>query len=318
MRKDRKKEVVIAVDIGATNLRTSLVDAVGTVHKKHVYSTPKKGDRGEDMTDFIIFCISGLLGELSTTESESFEIVSIGVSVAGPITPDRKGYIPTNVSFGNVPIVLPLTKKYDLPVEILNDTKAAVYAEWKVGHGKNRGGLGEVRNMCYITMSTGISGGVITQGQLALGRDGSFGHVGQISVESPVGYGDHDWESYMGGINILGFYNTWSLVHGDDPQSYESVPALFDAVESDPNLQDFMQVLSSINGQGLSNVIHAYNPEMIVIGGGVARNNWEILIKGLGKFIRKDIISETPGIVRTDLGDDISCIGVALYAFSRL
>jgi len=319
MMNDREKtSVVLAVDIGATNLRVALVDMHGSVCKKHTNSTPKKGDHGDELTDFVVMCISSLLDDMDTRECETYKIVSIGVSVAGPLLSDQKSYKPTNIHFGLVDIATPLIKKYALPVVLLNDTKAAVYAEWKIGKGRTFGGAYAAQNMCYITLSTGIGAGMILDGQLALGRDGSFGHVGQVSVNSPVCYGDHDWESYVGGINIAGFFAKWSAEKCQDASVYASATALFAAVEADSNVQEFMQIIKRINGQGLSNVIHAYNPELIVLGGSVAQHNWDLLTDGLHKHIRKDLIEVLPEIVLTDLGDDISCQGVALYAFDQL
>lgn len=298
-------KALIAVDIGATNLRTALVLSDGTVLKKNSLRSPQKGRGGMTVTKQVISQITAL--KIPT----KYEITAIGVSVAGPITNGGDGFNPTNLDFEYVPLVDPLHKKYNIPVSVVNDTNAAVYAEWSCGYGKG----GRVRNICYVTVSSGIGSGVIVGGYIALGRDGSFGEVGHCSVDVSYIDGQHDWEYYAAGTGIVRFYQSWCASRGVAPKKkYKTPKSLFAAQKKDVDLKSFFTELGKVNAQGVSNVVMSYNPSVIVFGGSVAQNNWESFIAGVRRHIRRDIISPLPQMRLTELGDDISLIGAAMYA----
>ncbi len=306
------RNLAIAVDVGGTNLRIAIVNEKGRIIAKNVVRTVRRGKSGQVVADQMIGEIKKLIGGKSVIKYKG-----IGVSIAGPIDYKKGASInPPNMNFNFVPIVEPIKKVFKLPVFISNDCNAAVLGEKYFGAGK------KIDNLVYVTMSSGIGGGAIINGNLLLGKDGSAAEIGHMVVDTEYNMlcscrkGRGHWEAYASGNNIPKFFRAWAKHEKIKNIKFDYHPAknIFEAArKKDKNALRFMEELGKINGRGISNVIAAYDPEMIVLGGAVALNNGNLVLKyaknNLDRFLR------LPKIKISVLGENAPLLGAAAYVF---
>jgi glucokinase len=310
MKKISSKNLAIAVDIGGTNLRTAIVNKSGKIIAKKVSFTPQKGRSGAIIAEKIREDVEELLKVVDKNK-----IRGIGVCIASPIDLERGGAVnPPNIGFKFVPVVQPLEKKLNLPVKIMGDCKSAILGEKYFGAGK------KVDNLVYVTISSGIGAGVIANGNIISGKDGNAGEVGHMIIDTIYSLpcrckrGRGHWEAYASGINIPKFFKAWAEKNNLDIRFPNLARDIFDSArKKDKNADKFMEELGRINGAGFSNIITAYNPELIVLSGSVALNNFEIIMKYAKKNI--DRFLTMPKITRSKLGDNAPLLGAAASVF---
>lgn len=308
-----KNQYALAIDLGATNVRVALVSRDGKIAAKLKEKTPKHGKSGAVVSQKIIEMIRFI-----TAEYPDVRPVGIGISSMGPLDYKAGGPLRSpNILFAFVPLVKPLRRKFSLPVFLLNDANAAVIAEQRFGAGKGK------KNIVYITISTGIGGGVIVDGKLLLGRAGNAGEVGHMAVDTTYGLicsckkGIGHWEGCASGRNIPKFFQTWAKAHrtkiGTAPKQARAVFNL--AAAGNPAAREFLDILHRVNARAISDVIVAYDPELITIGGSVMLMNGQLLLGGIKKYV--DRYLKTPKIRVTRLGDDIALLGAAAAVFTQ-
>ena len=307
------KKLVIAVDLGATNVRVALVSESGQILKPKRERTSKEGEDGRVVTDQIIELI------VESTQGENWKnILGIGISSIGPLDYTKGG--PTNspnVPFPLIPLVAPLEKTFSLPVSLYNDASAAALAEKHFGDGK------DIENLVYITISTGIGGGAIVDGRLLFGKGGNAAEIGHLVVDttynllctckSKKGYGH--WEILASGTNIPKFFCFWKNKEGKETSfEVEEAKDIFDqAHKGDKTALEFLEELSRVNARAISSIIVAYAPELITIGGSVALNNEDLILPGIKRHV--DDYLEVPEIKITTLGENITLLGAVAAVF---
>jgi len=185
------------IDIGATWTRIAIADNNGKIISKTRIETLKKNETKEEM---LLRLESALRDIMRIADTKHLE--AIGVGSIGPLDM-KKGVIlhTPNLPIENIPIGSYLSKKFDSHTYVVNDCIAAVVGEKYFGAGK------DVENLVYITLSSGIGGGAIVDGNILFGKDGNAVEIGHIVVDyrgslrcGCGGYGH--WEAYTSGKNI--------------------------------------------------------------------------------------------------------------------
>lgn len=305
------KNLAIAVDVGGTNLRTAVVDGNGRIVKKAVVKTIRKGKSGRVVADQVIGEIRKLIGGENIKKYKG-----IGVSIGGPIDYKKGASInPPNMNFNFVLIVDPLKRVFKLPVCIINDCNAGVLGEKYFGAGK------KIDNLVYITISSGIGGGAIVDGNLLLGKDGSAAEIGHMVVDTKYNLpcsckkGRGHWEAYASGNSTPRFFRAWAKKKKINAKNdFSSAKDVFSAARrKDRVTLKFMEELGRINGRGFSNVIAAYDPEIIILGGAVALNNDDLVLKYAKKYIDKFL--RWPELKVSSLGENAPLLGAAASVF---
>jgi glucokinase len=239
----------------------------------------------------------------------------------------KKGAIirPANMPYDVVPIADVLCNYFDATFILLNDCNAAAIAEKRIGAGKN------VDDVVYITMSSGIGGGVILDGRLLLGKDGNAAEIGHTVVDMSMGMicgcgKKGHWEAYCGGNSMPKFAkflveskydNVNSTLARKLKEGIHTVSAkdIFDyARAGDEFALIFINTVAEINGVGVANVVDVFDPSVISIGGSVALNNVDLVVEKLKPFVERYAINRVPDIVPTPLGHDAPLIGAILAA----
>jgi len=309
-------QIVLAVDLGGTNLRSAAVDDEGRMIHRGRRPTPHDADPNK-----IVDAMSRLAEECRTAVGPDVSICSIGV--AAPATMDvSRGvihYSPNLPMINGLLLSSKLQESLGLRVVLENDATSAAIGEHWLGASR------DVESSICITLGTGVGGGIILQGKPLRGPDGTAGELGHVCVEPnghPCGCGS--WgclEQYASATAVV------RIAHEIAQESPDSVLCRSDAITAE-DVYD-----AAINGDlvgietyrrvgyylgiviaGLANVL---NPEVVVIGGGMSAA-WDAFIDPAREQLAKRAFHEPASrvrLVRAELGDDAGILGVANLAF---
>ena len=274
---DLRRSLILALDYGGTK-HTVGVLAAG-IHDwlahERVYSPPGADAHYDQVT--VVKLAHDLLG---CTEGQ---LVAIGVSFGGPVdattgTVRLSHHVP---GWENTPLRDQLHAEFGVPAAVDNDANVAALGEWRFGAG-----LG-CASLLYVTVSTGIGGGWVLNGQVYSGADGMAGEIGHVVV-LPGGaecvcskHGCLEVEACGRAIARKMRERLASTGHLPDvaePITGESVARA--AQQGDPLAQEVMDEVARNLGTGLGGAINLMNPERIVLGGGVTKSGerwWRIV-----------------------------------------
>lgn len=294
-------ENVCAVDLGGTRTRVALVDPLGRILAREVFPTPSDGPSPRAVTDAIAAAIHRVSGGAPH---------ATGVSAAGPLDLAAGAIVsPPNMSYDRIDLVGPLEAALGAPVILMNDSRAGALGEHAHGAGKG------YCDMVYVTISTGIGGGVIADGRLLLGRGGNAGEIGHITVETRhglvcgCGYPNH-WEAYCSGRNLPRFYAVEK--EPADPE-YGTAEAIFTAARNrEPAASRFLETVAALNAHALSTLVVAYDPERIVLDGAVIQAQADLLVDPA--VARMEEFLPLPEVVTSPLRGDAPLLGAAVAA----
>jgi len=169
---------LLGIDIGGTKRVVVVGDHMGEPLAQIRKPMENSGDWRTDLAHLVADART-LLADLEASTSET--LTRIGVSVPGPAD-SRRGVLinpPNLASWHHAPVGPALEDAFGVEVRIENDANAAALAEWGAGAGQG------VRDMVYLTMSTGVGGGIIADGKLLTGAFGAAGEVGHMPIEFP-------------------------------------------------------------------------------------------------------------------------------------
>ncbi|MDT8356867.1 MAG: ROK family protein, partial [Methanomicrobiaceae archaeon] len=176
-------------------------------------------------------------------------------------------------------------------------------------------------NAVYLTISTGIGGGVMVDGRPIFGRGGNAGEIGHLFVDDSYhlrcrcGETGH-WEAYAAGGSLPKFYAIFCSANGYPVPERRAVNTeeIFEAAAGgDRAVLAFMDMLGKINARGVSDVVVAFDPEIIILDGGVGRNQSERIISSLSPYL--DEYLNPPPIRRTVLDGNAPLLGAARSVF---
>lgn len=295
---------VCAVDLGGTRTRVALVGESGEFVARETFPTPASGESGRAVTDAIEAAIRRIAGDRPA---------AIGVSAAGPLDLGAGAIVsPPNMPYDRVDLVGPLEAAFGVPVLLLNDARAGALGEF--AHGAGVG----CDHLVYVTISTGIGGGVIAGGRLLVGRSGNAGEIGHITVETRhgllcgCGYPNH-WEGYCSGRNLPRFYAVEK--RSGDP-AYATAESIFAGARAgEPGACRFLDAVAVLNGRALSTLVVAYEPERIVLDGAVVQSQADLVV---GPAVRRmERYLPLPVVAVSPLGGDAPLLGAAVAARRR-
>jgi glucokinase len=252
-------------------------------------------------------------------------LVGIGLSAPGPVDPSAGVVLqaPNLRGWDNVPLADELRRRTGLPVWLGNDANLAALGEARFGAGRGS------RNLIYLTISTGVGGGVIADGRLLLGSRGLAAEVGHmaISMDGPrCGCGNRGClEAYASGTGLVNRAReaiaegrASSLAVEDGPLTPAGIAET--AEHGDPLAQELLSAAGCALGVGIRSLLHLFNPSVIVIGGGVSQVGprlWDPMLE----VVRGDAMSayrEGLRIIPSELGDDSGLVGAAVLAFDAV
>ncbi len=298
---------VIAVDLGGTQMRAGLADEAGVLHVE--LRAPTEAHTGADA---IIERMIAMIEQVRAQAPADAELLGIGIGAPGPLDPFR-GLVmnPPNLpGWHNVPLRALIERRVGLPTELGNDANAAALGEWFFGGGRG------THNLVYVTISTGIGGGVIADGKLLLGRYGSATEVGMQIIEAGT---RAFWEDLASGPGLARaaadamIAEPRSMLHNmATPETVTGALVAQAAAAGDPLAQRLLDREGELIGIGMVNLLHLFSPELILLGGGVMVNN-PFLIRRAAQVVQEramDVYRDVPLRLAT-LGERVGLLGAA-------
>ncbi|MEW5801904.1 MAG: ROK family protein [bacterium] len=308
----------IGVDLGGTNMRVGVVNSGGQVF--HRLSLPTRVNLG--LEEVIERIVSTVLRVVDQARDGGNQIEAVGIGSPG-IIDIRTGTIVTSPNFPEwrrVPLKQTMEKRLPYPVFLDNDANAFAYGEKWVGVGR------DVQSMVCLTLGTGVGGAIILGGRLWHGADGMAGEVGHMTVQ-PNGLkcncGNYGClESYASASSVVrralvasrtGTPSMILTLAGGDPEKITSSLVYQAALKGDTLAMQIMKETATYLGIGIANLINLLNPEMIVVGGGLA-NAWDLIYPTVEDEVCHRAfltLAQTAKIRKASLGDDAGIIGAA-------
>ena len=297
---------VLAIDLGGTQVRAALVSE-GQIVARAALRTDVAGGPEAVLRQFVQLADAVSAGEMS----------ALGVATPGPLdtVSGVVDHIPTLPSWDGFPLRDRLLATFNLPVVVENDGIAAAYGEWQQGAGRG------LRNLVYVTVSTGIGGGVVVDGQLLHGRLGMAAHVGHlhIAMEGPVcscgGIGC--LEAFASGTALGRRAAALAAAHphsflGQLREPVEARHAVEGARTGDADCLALIADEARYLGLGFTSLAHLFSPDAIIMGGGVAQG-FDLLRAGMRAVIADQALAPFKAlrILAAELGDNAGLIGVA-------
>ena len=315
---------VLTVDLGGTKIIAAVVLPDGKIISRNYCLT--MADKGpEAVSDRILSAVDRAIAQAKLKTSE---LIGIGVAAAGVLDTNR-GIVTTSPNlpnWRNVPLRDILADKSGVVTYIINDANAAALGEHRFGAGMG------FDNIIYLTVSTGIGGGIIIDSKLYSGTDGCAGEVGHMTIKADGpqchcgSFGCLEalasgWAVAKAAITRINNGEKSSIVELVDGR-LESITAEMVAVAArrgDRLAADIVSEAAKYLGIGLANLVNIFNPELIVIGGGLSKMG-DMLLKPARKVLKERAFKlpvDTVRVVRARLGNNAGIIGAAAYVFAQ-
>lgn len=306
----------IGIDLGGTNIACGLVDETGKIIAQS--STPTDATRqADDIAEDIVRIAAELIKNAGLKSSD---IKSIGIGCPGAVD-DKSGMVVlcNNIKMRNYPLAKFIYSKLDIPVHLINDADAAAYGEYSVnGKGCN--------SFVFITLGTGVGGGIILNGKLYNGFNGAGGELGHMTLV-------HDgekcscgkagcWEAYA---SVTALIRQTKAAMEKNPESLMNKIAqregkvngktAFEAAkQGDKAGHDVVYHYLRYIADGIVSIINIFQPEKLVIGGGISKEG-DYMLKPIDEFVKMYEYNQLLPRARVEIAtlhNDAGIIGAAL------
>lgn len=308
----------VGVDLGATKVASVLLDPEGRVRRSD--RRPTDAGRGSALViQTVVDSVRSLTG--AGTEIPS----AVGVGVAAQVDLAGSVRFSPNLRWKDVPLGEELRVALSTPVSVLNDVRAATVGEWHHGVGR-----GEADLVCLF-LGTGLGGGVVSGGHLLRGSSNAAGELGHLTIvhggRRCTCLNSGCLEAYVGGWAIAERARDAARTDPAAAARLESASAAplerldTEAIvrlagAGEPFAVELLQETSDYLASGLVGIANAFNPHLIVAGGGVLTGAWEVFERALESARPRILPSIAEGLrgARTALGNDAVAIGAAEWA----
>lgn len=308
----------LGVDLGATNVVAVAVDDDGRLLGRATADRDAADAAG----------IRATVRETAQAAREAADVdpadvATVGIAAPGPLDVAAGAAVdPPNVDgVDRIDLVGPLWGQFeDATVALFNDAAAGALGERYVADRS-------AENLVYLTISSGIGAGVVVDDRLLGGHRDAAGEVGHMTVD-PEGRrrcgcgGVGHWEAYSGGANLPGVAADLAADRDLETALPLSDPG-FDAADvyglagEDSLATLVVDRATAYNAVGVANVVQAYAPEVVAVGGGVALGSPDLVVDPLRERVPERVMVEPPSIEPAALGADAVALGASYGARSR-
>ncbi len=309
----------VGVDLGATNVRSVVADESATVLGNADDRTPR-GPTGIAVTEAVLRVVRDAC---ENARIDPTDAVACGIGSIGPLdlaegAVENPANLPDTID--RIPLTGPISKLLGTEeVYLHNDTNAGVIGE-RFHSERNPA------DMVYVTISSGVGAGVCVDGNVLAGWDGNAGEVGHMTLD-PNGFmtcgcgHEGHWEAYCSGNNIPRYAER---LHTEDPIDTAlpledpdfSAIDVFEHAGSDDFATHVVDQLGHWNAMGIANIIHAYAPLIVKVGGAVALNNPEQILEPIREKLEEMVFINIPQLELTSLGEDVVVKGAVASAMT--
>ena len=325
-------QVVVAMDWGGTWTRTAVIDRQGEILWQAREPNPQNGTKEEYLSN-----AEKLLS--NAIQQAGGPVAGIGAAVAGPVEPTTGTFFqpPNLMVLDGISFKALWEEAFQIPVWVGNDANLAALGEHYFGAGKESADKGRpVKTLFYVTVSTGVGGGVVDKGSVFLGANGLTAEIGHTLVDTTVDAlqcqcGARGCLEAMASGTGIERIAKQKLASGGFPDSALAAldaglvdsEAVFDAAEKKDSLAlSILEGAVSALAVGLTNVVHLFNPDMIVLGGGVTDGLVKLdLLPEIDRQIHDRAMSELHKefqLTSARLGDSVGLAGAAALVWDQL
>lgn len=303
---------VVGIDLGASHLHFALADFCGEIQ-----SDSDQKVRPEDGPRKMIAQIKEGIRRLAGHRAEHGRFQGLAIGVPSPVDP-RTGLVAfaNNLpGWKNIDLRRELRRAFRIPVRIENDANAAAIGEHWRGVAQGAG------SFVFIALGTGIGSGVFVDGRLHSGRTGNAGELFRMNVEWPrrtEDFGDTGYfESYVSGMGIAaagrGVVTAPGAAEAGGLAAERDARFVFESFRrGNPQARAVLEKIFTILGVGIANIVAVLDPDLIVLGGGVAKGAPEFMLSTVEKVVRR-IHPDPPPIRLSALEDKAQTYG-AIYS----
>ncbi len=308
---------ILGIDIGGTKLAVGVATPEG-----RMLAEARRPSGAAEGPDAVIARIVEMAREtVAEAEIEPNDLQSVGIGCGGPLDPWRGVVLNAlnNPGWIDIPITDRIGDALGRPAYLDNDANAAALGEHRFGAGR------DASNMIYLTVSTGVGGGVIADGRLLRGESGNAAELGHLTVDAhgrPCHCGSIGClEEYCSGTNIA-VRAREALAASDEPSALRDAGAFTAAEVSDAAREGdalasrIWDETITLLGAGIASMIHAFNPALVVIGGGVT-NAGDLLFEPVRRAVAGRTmpwLHEMVRIVPAELRDRTGILGAVAVA----
>lgn len=312
-----EKRYILAIDMGGTRFRVAVANLSGELSRRKSHPT-----RAEEGREAVLSRIVQAAREALEGFSKG-QVLAAGLAAPGPLDP-RTGvlFTPPNLpGWRDVPLKALLQEALGLPFYIGNDANLAALGEHRFGAGRG------LDHLVYLTVSTGIGAGIITDGKLLLGQEGLAGEAGHMTVaEGPAcKCGNRGClEALASGTAIardaqgrIAAGEETSIPHGAPGETTaEAVSAA--ARAGDPLARAVLERASYHLGVGVLNLVHIFNPQAVIIGGGVSMAG-DLLFGPVRRIVAERAMPNfrKVQVLPSALGDDVGLYGATALVLAE-
>jgi glucokinase len=291
--------LALAIDLGGTQVRAAVVNRQGEVKNRAALATDVAS--GPEAVVAQMIKLADQLG--------LHKVKTIGVSSPGPLDSDLgiTLELPTLPGWTNFPLRQKLRDKFSLPVTLENDGISAAFGEWQFGAGRG------LQHMVYVTVSTGIGGGVIVDGRVMRGHRGMASHVGHMMIarDGP--------RCTCGGVGCFEALAAGTAFGKSGlAEGYADASAIVDAArKGQAKALALVKREAEYLGYGFASLLHLYSPQVLVMGGGVSKA-LDLMLPIIEKTMAPITIPafRSVKVVPAQLGDNAGLVGAAGLAFN--
>lgn len=304
---------ILAIDIGGTQIRAALFER-GSLKPARVERT-----RTEASKPGVYDRLEALVASIWP---EGGQVDAIGIASPGPLDPHTGVIIATpNIKeWRNFPLTGKLKARFGVPVVLDNDANLACLGEWQFGAGQGH------QDVLYLTISTGIGGGVVSNGRLVQGYHGLAGELGHTTVwpDGPLcGCGKRGHIEAIASGTAIARYAREQIQDGGRPSSLASLATITSRDVSDAAAAGDLLAIETLAragrylGVAVANFLAAFDPSIVIFGGG-ASNSGPALFDPFHASLRENIFDPTYltnlTFARAALGDDAGLLGAQTLA----
>ncbi len=322
---EKHDSLALGIDIGGTKILTAVANNKGKMLSRDHSITPAK--EGQDV---VVKSILESVGRaLAQAKIAAADLTAIGLGAPGLSNPET-GILftsPNLPGWKDVPLRDIIAKELGKETFLINDANAAAVGELYFGAGRG------TRNFIYVTVSTGIGGGIIIDGKIYTGSTGTAGELGHMVIddEGPAcNCGNRGcWETLASGTALarearLGITEggvTCILKYANGDMEKIKAEAIHEAAKAGDNLANQLIARTAYYlGVGLANLINIFNPEVIVIGGGLS-NIGDMLLEPAFEEAGRRAFKQSYQAVRfacAELGRNSGVLGAAAFALEKI
>ncbi|MFW6289157.1 MAG: ROK family protein [Spirochaetota bacterium] len=315
-----EKRRVIGFDMGGTKMLSVVLDDEYKEKGRAKMRTPIGA--GNEKT---LSAIADLVSEaLDDADTEATEVVAIGIAVPGPIDRERGHVIRMpNAGMHDFALRDELEKKVGIPVVLENDVNAGTYGEYVAGAAKG------CDNVIGVFPGTGVGGGIIIGGKLYRGRTGSAGEVGHMIIDAGgrrCGCGKHGCLEALSSKTAIAKELVHLALNGQAPTVLSKAGTDIGKIKSsviekamDAGEKAVIEVVERAAwylGVGLGSLVDIFDPDVIVVGGGLVEKLGKRYLKPIEASMREhSMIKSDVELVAASLGDDSVIIGAGALAW---